>query len=118
MPPEAGRESSSQTPSRFWRITSAGIFFQGGAAALDPNTILAALVFGLTGSTAAVGAAAAITRYGWLFPQIFVAYAAARRRHRTFHALPACPKGSSPPRRSLRAGGRGGKRALWAGGRA
>ena len=90
MPPEAGRESSSQTPSRFWRITSAGIFFQGGAAALDPNTILAALVFGLTGSTAAVGAAAAITRYGWLFPQIFVAYAAGGRRYRMpFYAVGA-----------------------------
>jgi MFS family permease len=90
MPSDAGPGNSSQARGPFRRIASAGIFFQGGAAALDPNTILAALVFGMTGSTAAVGAAAAITRYGWLFPQIFVAYAAARRRHRMpFYAVGA-----------------------------
>ena len=67
---------------RFWRISRAGIFFQGGAAAVDTTTIVAALVHGLTGSTLAVGAAAAIQRYGWLFPQIFVAYMAQRRARR------------------------------------
>jgi Na+/melibiose symporter-like transporter len=36
----------------------------------------------LTGSAFAVGAAAAIVRYGWLFPQLFVAYDAQRRRRR------------------------------------
>lgn len=68
--------------TRFRRIAVAGIFFQGGAAAVDTGTIVAALVQGLTGSTVAVGAAAAISRYGWLFPQIFVAYFAERRRRR------------------------------------
>ena len=67
---------------RFWRISRAGIFFQGGAAAVDTSTIVAALVHGLTGSALAVGAAAAISRYGWLFPQIFVAYLAQRRARR------------------------------------
>lgn len=67
---------------RFWRIATGGIFFQGGAAAADPGTIVAALVNRLTGSPIAVGAAAAIARYGWLFPQLFVAYFAERRRRR------------------------------------
>ncbi|MCH8002452.1 MAG: hypothetical protein IIA34_12435, partial [Proteobacteria bacterium] len=55
--------------SRFWRLSAGGIFFQGGAAAVDSSTIIAALVHGLTGSSFAVGAAAAILHYGWLFPQ-------------------------------------------------
>ena len=67
---------------RFVRIATAGIFFQGGAAAVDTGTIVATLVNGLTGSAFAVGAAAAIARYGWLFPQLFVAYLAQRRRRR------------------------------------
>ncbi len=66
----------------FWRIAAAGVFFQGGAAAVDTSTIVAALVNGLTGSPVAVGAAAAIARYGWLFPQLFVAYFAQKRRRR------------------------------------
>ncbi len=68
--------------SRFWRISTAGICFQGGAAAVDSSTIIATLVHGLTGSVVAVGAATAILHYGWLFPQIFVAYFAQRRRRR------------------------------------
>ena len=80
--PHPGSGNSSRDRSRFWRIASAGVFFEGGAAAIEPNTILAALVYGMTGSTVAVGAAAAITRYGWLFPQIFVAYAAQQRTRR------------------------------------
>ncbi len=36
----------------------------------------------MTGSAFAVGAAAAIARYGWLFPQLFVAYHAQRRVRR------------------------------------
>lgn len=71
-----------ETQQRFWRIATAGIFFQGGAATVDTGTIVAALVHGLTGSATAVGAAAAISRYGWLFPQLFVAYFAQRRRRR------------------------------------
>jgi len=68
--------------ARFWRIATAGIFFQGGAAAVDTSTIVAALVHGLTGSPFAVGAAAAIARYGWLFPQLIVGWLAQRHRRR------------------------------------
>ena len=67
---------------RFRRIASAGILFQGGAAAVDSSIIIAALVHALTGSALAVGAASAILRYGWLFPQIFVGFLAQRRRRR------------------------------------
>jgi MFS family permease len=66
----------------FPRLATAGIFFQGGAAAVDSSTIIATLVHGLTGSAFAVGGASAILRYGWLFPQIFVAFLAQRRRRR------------------------------------
>ncbi len=58
---------------RFRRLSAAGIFFQGGAAVVDSNTIIATLVYGLTTSTYAVGAASAILRYGWLFPQVLSA---------------------------------------------
>lgn len=67
---------------RFRRISVAGIFFQGGAAAIDTGTIVSSLVNTLTGSALAVGAAAAIVRYGWLAPQLFVAYFAQRSRRR------------------------------------
>ena len=73
---------AAERKGRFWRITTAGVFFQGGAAAVDTSTIVAALVHGLAGSTFAVGAAAAIARYGWLFPQIIVGYLAQQRRRR------------------------------------
>lgn len=63
-----------ETQRRFWHIARAGIFFQGGASAVDTGTIVAALVNGLTGSATAVGAIAAISRNGWLFPQLFVAH--------------------------------------------
>ncbi|MEE8516344.1 MAG: MFS transporter [Alphaproteobacteria bacterium] len=66
----------------FAPIATAGIFFQGGAAAVDTGTIVAALVDSLTASPVAVGTAAAISRYGWLFPQLFVAHLAQRRRRR------------------------------------
>lgn len=68
--------------SRFRRLSAAGIFFQGGAAAVDSSTIIATLVYGLTSNIFAVGAASAILRYGWLFPQIFVGYLAQRRQRR------------------------------------
>jgi MFS family permease len=67
---------------QFRRIAAAGVFFQGGAAAIDTGTIVAALVHGLSGSTVAVGATAAIARCGWLFPQLFIAYYAQRQRRR------------------------------------
>src|SRR5439155_26409490 len=73
-PAEAGR--------RFRRIAAAGVLFQGGAAAIDTGTMIAALVEGLTGSALAVGAAAAIARAGWLVPQLFIGYAAQRRARR------------------------------------
>ncbi len=49
---------------------------------MDTSTVIAALVHGLTGSALAVGAAAAIARYGWLFPQLFVGYFAQKRERR------------------------------------
>ncbi len=73
---------AADSKRRFRRISAAGVFFQGGAAAVDTSTIVAALVHGLTGSAFAVGAAAAIARFGWLFPQLFVAYYAQRRARR------------------------------------
>lgn len=73
--------AAAEPKRRFRRITTAGIFFQGGAAAVDTSTIVAALVHGLTGSAMAVGAAA-IARYGWLFPQLIVGWLAQRRSRR------------------------------------
>ena len=75
-------DKAAEPPRRFWRIASAGVLFQGGAAAVDTSTIIAALVHGLTGSLFAVGAAAAIARTGWLVPQVIVGYLAQRRRRR------------------------------------
>ena len=66
----------------FRRIAAAGVFFQGGAAAIDSATIISALVHQLTGSVVAVGAAATIARAGWLVPQLFVGYAAQRSERR------------------------------------
>ena len=74
--------SEVEARRRFWRISAAGVCFQGGSAAVDSSTIIASLVYGLTGSSFAVGAATAILRYGWLFPQIFVGYLAQRRERR------------------------------------
>ncbi len=69
-------------PRGFPPIAAAGVLFQGAHATVDTTTVVAAFVHGLTGSPIAVGAVAAISRYGWLFPQIFVAYLAQRRRRR------------------------------------
>lgn len=66
----------------FRRIAAAGVFFQGGAAAIDNATVISALVHQLTGSAMAVGAAAAISRAGWLVPQLFVGYFAQRSARR------------------------------------
>lgn len=66
----------------FHHFSLAGVFFQGGAAAVDPNTVVPALVHALTGSAVAVGAAVGTVRFGWLFPQLFVAYYAQRRTRR------------------------------------
>ena len=67
---------------RFLRIAAAGMTFQGGSAAVDSSTIMAALVHQLTGSAVAVGAVTAILRIGWLSPQLIVGHLAQQRRSR------------------------------------
>jgi MFS family permease len=67
----------------FGKFSASGIFFQGGAAAIDTGTIVATLVHGLTGGSGiAVGAAATIARAGWLLPQLIVGYIAQGRTRR------------------------------------
>lgn len=83
--PAADDDKQSDPPGEtgnFWRFAASGVFFQSGVASVEANTIVSALVQGLTGSSLAVGIAAAVTRYGWLFPQIIVAYLAQRRERR------------------------------------
>jgi len=72
--------SKSGTRRRFVHIVSAGITFQGGSAAVDSSTIIAALVYQLTGSAIAVGAVTTLLRVGWLAPQIVVGYLVQRRQ--------------------------------------
>ena len=59
---------AAEARRRFLRIAAAGVLFQGAAAAIDSGIIVATLVYGLTGSAFGVGAAAAISRAGWLAP--------------------------------------------------
>lgn len=66
------------TKRSFSHVAIAGITFQAGSAAVDSATIMSALVFQLTGSTALVGAVTAILRFGWLFPQLIVGFLAQR----------------------------------------
>jgi MFS family permease len=66
----------------FWKISGAGASFQAGSAAIDSATIIASLVYQLTGSVFAVGAASAILRLGWLVPQMVVGFLAGRTRRR------------------------------------
>ncbi|OGA62885.1 MAG: MFS transporter [Betaproteobacteria bacterium RIFCSPLOWO2_12_FULL_65_14] len=73
---------AAESKRSFRHFSLAGIFFQGGVAAVDSNTVVPALVHGLTGSAVAVGAAVGTVRFGWLFPQLFVAYCAQRRAQR------------------------------------
>ncbi len=54
---------------RFWRIAGAGAAFQAGAAAIDTATIVASLVFQLTGSAFAVGFASAARTVGRKAPR-------------------------------------------------
>lgn len=68
--------------SRFWRIAGAGAAFQAGSAAIDSATIVASLVFQLTGSAFAVGFASAVLRLGWLLPQLVVGFLAERAEKR------------------------------------
>ena len=67
---------------RFWRIAGAGAAFQAGAAAVDSATVVASLVFQLTGSAFAVGAASAVLRLGWLLPQLTVGFLAEQSTRR------------------------------------
>lgn len=63
---------------RFASVAMAGVTFQAGSSAVDSATIVAALVFQLTGSSILVGAVTTILRIGWLFPQLFVGFLAQR----------------------------------------
>ena len=74
--------TDAEQTRRFRRFAAAGISFQGGSAAVDSSTMIAALVYGLTGNAFAVGATSATLRFGWLFPQLLVAYLAQQRRQR------------------------------------
>lgn len=73
---------SHEERSRFWRIAGAGAAFQAGAAAIDSATIVASLVFQLTGSAFAVGFASAVLRLGWLLPQLVVGFLAEQAERR------------------------------------
>jgi len=66
----------------FWKIAGAGAAFQAGAAAVDSATIVASLVYQLTGNVFAVGTASAVLRLGWLLPQIVVGFLAQRAERR------------------------------------
>ncbi len=66
----------------FWKIAGAGATFQAGSSTIDSATIIASLVYQLTGSVFAVGAASAVLRLGWLLPQLVVGYFAQRVPHR------------------------------------
>ncbi len=68
--------------ARFWRIAGAGAAFQAGVAAIDSATIVASLVFQLTGSAFAVGFASAVLRLGWLLPHLVVGFFAERAERR------------------------------------
>ncbi|WP_428545152.1 MFS transporter [Profundibacter sp.] len=69
---------SDSDKSRFKNVALAGITFQAGSAAVDSSTIMAALVYQLTGSSIVVGAITAILRFGWLFPQLIIGFLAQR----------------------------------------
>ncbi len=66
----------------FWKISGAGAAFQAGSAAVDSATVVASLVYHLTGSPYAVGAASAVLRLGWLLPQLVVGFLAQRAERR------------------------------------
>ena len=76
-------ESRKPKPNAtFWKIVGAGASFQAGSSAVDSATIVASLVYHLTGSPLAVGAASAVLRLGWLLPQLIVGYFAERAERR------------------------------------
>jgi MFS family permease len=75
-------DSPATQNRRFRRIAGAGAVFQGATAAVDSATVVASLIYQLTGSAFAVGAASAILRLGWLLPQLVVGYLAERAKRR------------------------------------
>lgn len=77
-----GTSDHTTERGRFWRIAGAGAAFQAGSAAIDSATIVASLVFQLTGSAFAVGFASAVLRLGWLLPQLVVGFLAERADRR------------------------------------
>jgi MFS family permease len=86
-PPEAPPDVVRVAESRpggpvFWKITAAGASFQAGSSAVDSATIVASLVYHLTGNVYAVGAASAVLRLGWLLPQLVVGFLAQRAERR------------------------------------
>ncbi len=66
----------------FWKIAGVGAAFQAGASAVDSATVVASLVYQLTGNVFAVGAASAALRLGWLLPQLVVGFLAQRATRR------------------------------------
>lgn len=79
MPPD-GQEKVGG--AAFWKIAGAGATFQAGSSAVDSATIVASLVYHLTGNVYAIGAASAVLRLGWLLPQAVVGFLAQRARRR------------------------------------
>ncbi|WP_448325784.1 hypothetical protein [Sulfitobacter sp. M13] len=77
-----GKSNPTTERGRFWRIAGAGAAFQAGSTAIDSATIVASLVFQLTGSAFAVGFASAVLRLGWLLPQLVVGFLAERADRR------------------------------------
>lgn len=77
-----GKHTTEKPDTKFWKIAGAGAAFQAGASSIDTATIIASLVYQLTGSVFAVGAASAILRLGWLLPQLVVGFFAQRAKRR------------------------------------
>ncbi len=73
---DAHHQPRSGSRRGFRRVAAAGITFQAGSAAVDSSTIVAALIYQLSGSSLLVGAVTAILRFGWLSPQIFIGFLA------------------------------------------
>ena len=76
------RDSGKDGGPAFWKIAGAGAAFQAGSSAVDSATIVASLVYQLTGNVFAVGAASAVLRLGWLLPQVVVGFLAQRAGRR------------------------------------
>ncbi|MBI4636498.1 MAG: hypothetical protein HY727_09145 [Candidatus Rokubacteria bacterium] len=56
-----------------------GALFEFGAAFAETGTMVAAFLTRMAAGPLAVGAAAAIARFGWFFPQLFAAHYARGR---------------------------------------